>query len=121
MSNLYACPACPDAQPPLVDKICEVLNCASRENVSDTPDFVLAEFMLRCLEAFESAVNLRQTLANGRMREGSALDGRWNTIIDNCYNELDKAGIPDGLPLDVRVKMLVDWHGALCQRGSEQA
>jgi hypothetical protein len=46
----------------------------------------------------------------------AALDGQWNSIIDRCYDELDQAGIPKDLPLDVRVKMLADWHSALCER-----
>lgn len=36
-----------------------LLNRHSRENESDTPDFVLAEYMMRCLSAFECAVQAR--------------------------------------------------------------
>jgi hypothetical protein len=32
-----------------------LLNRYSRENVSDTPDFILAKFMMSCLKAFEQA------------------------------------------------------------------
>ena len=35
------------------------LNEHSLENGSDTPDFILAEFLLRCLQNYESAVNQR--------------------------------------------------------------
>jgi hypothetical protein len=36
-----------------------LLNAHSRENVSDTPDFVLAEYMSDCLRAFEKASKAR--------------------------------------------------------------
>lgn len=36
-----------------------LLNRTSRENKSDTPDFLLAEFMLGCLESFERATKKR--------------------------------------------------------------
>ena len=37
-----------------------LLNKASRENNSDTPDYILAEYLLLCLDAFEGAVNARE-------------------------------------------------------------
>ncbi len=30
-----------------------LLNCHCRENASNTPDFILAAYLMRCLEAFE--------------------------------------------------------------------
>ena len=36
-----------------------LLNRASRENRSDTPDFILAEYLMSCLHAFEFAVQRR--------------------------------------------------------------
>jgi len=36
------------------------VNRCSRENVSNTPDFILAEFMERCLQAFEAASKRRE-------------------------------------------------------------
>jgi len=44
----------------LVKDIAEVLNRASRENASDTPDFILAEYMVSSLEAFEIGVRRRE-------------------------------------------------------------
>jgi len=41
-------------------EIAAVLNRASRENESNTPDFILAEYMFSCLEAFEKASNRRE-------------------------------------------------------------
>lgn len=36
-----------------------VINRASRENASNTPDFILAEYLLDCLVAFEDATKMR--------------------------------------------------------------
>ena len=41
-------------------KLKELLNSESRENDSNTPDFILAEFMMNCLDAFELANNKRE-------------------------------------------------------------
>ncbi len=38
-----------------------LLNYYSRENMSNTPDFILAEYMIDCLRAFENAVVRRET------------------------------------------------------------
>jgi hypothetical protein len=40
--------------------LARLLNIACRENASDTPDFILAQFMLQCLIAFEQASNERR-------------------------------------------------------------
>lgn len=44
----------------LEEEIRSVINSHSRENVSDTPDFILAQYLINCLEAFEQASNHRQ-------------------------------------------------------------
>ena len=45
----------------LKNEIGILINKASRENESDTPDFILAEFLYKCLLAFESAVISRDS------------------------------------------------------------
>jgi len=40
--------------------IASMLNRHSRENESNTPDFILAEYLLMCLEAFEKTSNRRE-------------------------------------------------------------
>ena len=45
----------------LEEKLKELLNSCSRENDSDTPDFILAEYLIGCLEAYELAVNKRDS------------------------------------------------------------
>lgn len=47
-------------RPSLHDEIASVLNRHSCENVSDTPDFILAQYLLGCLEAFDRAVIARE-------------------------------------------------------------
>lgn len=37
----------------------ELINRYSIENASDTPDFILAEYLIRCLESFNMAVTKR--------------------------------------------------------------
>lgn len=36
-----------------------IINCHSKENGSNTPDFILANFLLSCLHAFDHATNWR--------------------------------------------------------------
>lgn len=43
----------------LVREIASVCNRYSVENRSNTPDFLLAEFMLGCLNVYENTVNAR--------------------------------------------------------------
>lgn len=42
------------------DKLEALINCESRENGSNTPDFLLAEYLVDCLVAFDKAVNARE-------------------------------------------------------------
>ncbi|KRT69436.1 MAG: hypothetical protein XU15_C0011G0118 [candidate division NC10 bacterium CSP1-5] len=41
------------------DKLTVLLNENSMENRSDTPDFILAQFLISCLDAFDEAVSRR--------------------------------------------------------------
>ncbi len=43
------------------EKLSHAINCHSMENGSNTPDFILAEFLAKCLEAFDAAVQARST------------------------------------------------------------
>ena len=42
------------------EEIRSIINKCSRENVSNTPDFVLAQYLIACLEAFERATQQRE-------------------------------------------------------------
>ena len=41
------------------NEIRDAINRSSKENGSDTPDFILAEYLNDCLEAFDKAVKQR--------------------------------------------------------------
>ena len=43
------------------EKLKELLNEHSMENDSNTPDFILAQFLTACLDAFDRAVQQRET------------------------------------------------------------
>ncbi len=51
----------------LRDELRDLLNRASRENVSNTPDRVLAQYLMSCLRAYEAAVLERDRLAGVNM------------------------------------------------------
>jgi hypothetical protein len=42
----------------------DLINKYSMENDSDTPDFILAEYLIGCLEAFNKAVTKREDWYN---------------------------------------------------------
>ncbi len=44
----------------LRDDINAAINRHSREKASDTPDFILAEYIMGCLDAFDQAVRSRE-------------------------------------------------------------
>lgn len=44
-----------------VDELRELINRHSRENGSNTPDFILADYMEKCLEALEFATRQRES------------------------------------------------------------
>lgn len=46
-------------KPTLFQQVQAAINCASRENESNTPDFILAEFLIGCLKQYENAVQAR--------------------------------------------------------------
>jgi len=78
-----------------------VINRHSKENSSNTPDFILAQYLLGCLNSFDTAVQQRETWY-GR-------DARPNEIIDHIQQEkeyhLNKGNVelkPTKEMLDIR-------------------
>lgn len=49
-----------DADTEFSDELRATLNRHCRESASNTPDYILAEFLLRCLDAFDFAVMTRE-------------------------------------------------------------
>lgn len=54
----------------LEKKLSELLNSESRENESNTPDSILAEYMINCLDAFELANNKREVWYDVELKPG---------------------------------------------------
>lgn len=50
-----------------------LINSECRENDSDTPDFILAEFMMKCLDAFELASNKREVWYGVELEPGCSV------------------------------------------------
>ncbi len=82
----------------LKKKLEELINSECRENDSNTPDFLLAEFMVNCLDAFELTSNKREVWF------GVHLDilNNWEELIltamgeaSMCWSNIDKAGVFD--------------------------
>lgn len=82
-------------RPQLEKRLTAAINTESRENDSNTPDFLLAEFMMNCLTAFEIASNKREVWF------GVHLDilNNWKELImkaigeaSMCWENIDNAG-----------------------------
>lgn len=58
----------------LQDEIAAVLNKYSAENMSNTPDFILAQYLLDCLAAFNRASIRRETWYGKRLTIGGVRD-----------------------------------------------
>lgn len=54
----------------LEKQLSELLNSESRENESNTPDFILAEYLINCLNAFELANNKREVWYKVELKPG---------------------------------------------------
>lgn len=37
-----------------------ILNCESAENASDTPDFILADYLIECLKTYNRTIKARE-------------------------------------------------------------
>jgi len=42
------------------EEICAVINRHSQENLSNTPDFILASYLMDCMNTFDVSVNARE-------------------------------------------------------------
>jgi hypothetical protein len=68
----------------LYQQLSELLNKYSRENESNTPDFILSAYMMNCLEAFENATKLRDNWFGGaRAILDSEKNKQW--IVENKF------------------------------------
>ena len=44
------------------DALRDLINCHCQENDSDTPDFILADYLINCLESFNKATRKRTSM-----------------------------------------------------------
>lgn len=92
-----------DRDAAFVREIAAVINRYSRENVSDTPDFVLAEFLVNCLHSFE------QGIASRRAFYGEVTTpGRTGIQRLKQFRELSQTDAPDPSPAPQRAVPPVD-------------
>jgi len=91
--------------------ISQLINSESRENDSNTPDFILAEFMMNCLDAFELANNKREVWY------GVTLDilNDWEELImtaigeaSMCWSETPKGVFDSTRASQIGKKLLED-------------
>jgi len=92
-------------------KLSDLLNSGSRESDSNTPDYILAEFMMRCLDAFELASNKREVWY------GVTLDilNNWEELImtaigkaSMCWSETPKGVFDSTRAKQIGKKLLED-------------
>ena len=92
-------------------KIEDIINEENRENDSNTPDFILAEFMVNCLDAFELASNKREVWY------GVELDilNDWEELImqaigeaSMCWSETPTGIFDDKKAKEIGKKLLAD-------------
>jgi len=88
-----------------------LINSECRENDSNTPDFLLAEYMMNCLDAFELASNKREVWF------GVHLDimNNWKELIltamgeaSMCWSNIDGAGVFDSTRAEQIGKKLLE-------------
>lgn len=63
---------CNDSNSPITfrEELESLINIHSKENASNTPDFILADYLQVCLNAFDMAVNARDAWYSVRLEPG---------------------------------------------------
>jgi hypothetical protein len=67
-----------------VKELREVINRHSRENGSNTPDFILSGFLEDCLNAFDCAVKQRESWYGRKAPEEMGSAGLQHTTNNGC-------------------------------------
>ena len=72
-------------QPNFEQELRDVINKHSQENISNTPDFILMQYVLSCLESFNTATQQRETCYGGTQ-------GQWEgeTSRPCCGRKMNK-------------------------------
>lgn len=66
----------------LREELADLLNSHSHENVSNTPDFILASFLIYCLTAFDAHVLAREDWYGHRHEPGGTTKPSQGTQVD---------------------------------------
>lgn len=65
----------------------ELINRHSKENDSDTPDFLLAQFMVGCLGVYASTTQAREHFYGRGEPLGPEFERVWDENVDKLYKE----------------------------------
>lgn len=76
-----------EPQHDLQAELANLLNRFSRENASNTPDFILASFMMAALRAFESCTNWREGWKSGDKPQSPGPEREGAAYITGPYVE----------------------------------
>ncbi len=88
-----------------------LINEFSRESDSNTPDFILAEFMMNCLDSFELASNRREVWYGVELDMLNDWKGLIMTAIGEasmCWSETPKGVFDSDKAQQIGEKLLVD-------------
>lgn len=77
----------------LEEEIRSAINRYSAENTSNTPDFILAQYMISCLAAFDQAVQQRETWY-GRDARPSSPDFAFNNKREDTSDVVSMRAVP---------------------------
>ena len=91
-----------------------VINGHSIENESNTPDFILADFLIKCLKAFEGASNRREGWFGVKLDILNGWEELINTAIGEasmCWSETPKGVFDSTKALEIGKKLLEDLKG----------
>lgn len=83
------------------EELTSALNRACAENRSNTPDFILARFLIGCLNAFEVATNERRDWYDPKIRAGAACaicKGTGSAITGNSFTPCPNCSELETLP-----------------------
>ena len=130
MNNVNPAPAREGVQMPrqnptaaLRQDIADAINKHSRENDSNTPDFILAEYLLLCLSAWESGVRKRERWYGCTERPGDtpppAQPAEDEADLDCVLQLSTPGGITHKLSVPhVTAAAIIRMHAGMCEPGA---
>lgn len=74
----------------LREKIKEAINISSAENGSNTPDHILAEYLLNALDAFDQATKMRDNWYNVHLEPGKKKEFKFQSLKERIIELLEE-------------------------------